>query len=78
MKNGYTGLAKIVNSYGYTFDDVVAENVHTTNMDEFIKVSGFRSSIYKKQFSTGTWLEVKGLAIKVQLIEIDMEAHKRK
>ena len=36
----------------------------------------FRKSIYKKQFPAGTWLEVKGLALPGQLIEIDMEAHK--
>jgi len=47
-------------------------------MTEFIRVSGFRNSIYKKQFPTGTWLEVKGLAVAGQLIEIDMEAHKLK
>jgi enamine deaminase RidA (YjgF/YER057c/UK114 family) len=47
-------------------------------MKDFINVSGFRNSIYKKQFPTGTWLEVKGLAIDGQLIEIDMEAHKTK
>jgi len=76
MKNCYGDLEKILQHYGYTFDDVVAENVYTTNMAEFIKVSGFRNSIYKKQFPTGTWLEVKGLAIQGQLIEIDMEAHK--
>lgn len=78
MKNCYSDLEKILQHYGYTYDDVVAENIYTTNMDEFIKVSGFRNSIYKKQFPTGTWLEVKGLAIKGQLIEIDMEAHKTK
>jgi len=78
MKNCYTDLEKILKHYGYTFDDVVAENVYTTNMEDFIKVSGFRNSVYKKQFPTGTWLEVKGLAIKGQLIEIDMEAHKSK
>ena len=78
MKNCYSDLEKILNHYGYTFDDVVAENVYTTNMQDFIKVSGFRNTIYKKQFPTGTWLEVKGLAIKGQLIEIDMEAHKTK
>jgi enamine deaminase RidA (YjgF/YER057c/UK114 family) len=47
-------------------------------MKGFIKFSGFRNSIYKKQFPTGTWLEVKGLAVEGQLIEIDMEAHKTK
>ncbi len=78
MKNCYSDLEKILQHYGYSFDDVVAENVYTTNMEEFIKVSGFRNSIYKKQFPTGTWLEVKGLALKGQLIEIDMEAHKSK
>jgi 2-iminobutanoate/2-iminopropanoate deaminase len=78
MKNCYADLEKILQHYGYTFDDVVVENVYTTNMADFIKVSGFRNSIYKKQFPTGTWLEVKGLAITGQLIEIDMEAHKTK
>lgn len=76
MKNCYSDLEKILKHYGYTFDDVVAENVYTTNMADFIKASGFRNSIYKKQFPTGTWLEVKGLAVEGQLIEIDMEAHK--
>jgi enamine deaminase RidA (YjgF/YER057c/UK114 family) len=78
MKNCYSDLEKILKHYGYTFDDVVAENVYTTSMADFIKVSGYRNSIYKKQFPTGTWLEVKGLALEGQLIEIDMEAHKVK
>lgn len=75
MKNCYADLEKILKHYGCTFDDVVVENVFTTNMAEFINVSGFRNSVYKKQFPTGTWLEVKGLALPGQLIEIDMEAH---
>ena len=78
MKNCYSDLGKILSHYGYTFDDVYAENIYTTNMADFIKASGFRNSIYKKQFPTGTWLEVKGLALDKQLIEIDMEAHKAK
>jgi enamine deaminase RidA (YjgF/YER057c/UK114 family) len=78
MKNCYSDLEKILKHYGFTYEDVVAENVYTTNMKEFIRVSGFRNSIYTKQFPTGTWLEVKGLAVDGQLIEIDMEAHKGK
>ena len=78
MKNCYSDLEKILQHYGYTFDDVVVENVFTTNMAEFINVSAYRNSIYKKQFPTGTWLEVKGLALPGQLIGIDMEAHKAK
>ena len=78
MKNCYSDLEKILKHYGYTYDDVVAENIYTTSMDDFLKAASFRNSIYKKQFPTGTWLEVKGLAVKNQLIEIDMEAHKTK
>lgn len=76
MKNCYSDLEKILKHYAYTFDDVVVENVFTTNMAEFIKVSTYLNSIYTKQFPTGTWLEVKGLALPGQWIEIDMEAHK--
>ncbi|HEX5150628.1 MAG TPA: RidA family protein [Parafilimonas sp.] len=76
MKNCYSDLGKILEHYGYTFDDVFKENVYTTNMKEFERVAGYRNSIYKKQFPAGTWLEVKGLALDNQLIEIDMEARK--
>ena len=76
MKNCYSDLEKILKHYGYTFDDVYAENIYTTDMAAFEKAAGFRNTIYKKQFPTGTWLEVKGLALVNQVIEIDMEAHK--
>lgn len=78
MKNCYIDLEKILKHYGYSFDDVVVENIFTTNMADFINASPYRNTIYKKQFPTGTWLEVKGLALQGQLIEIDMEAHKTK
>jgi enamine deaminase RidA (YjgF/YER057c/UK114 family) len=76
MKNCYADLEKILKHYGYTFDDVTVENVFTTDMAGFIKAAGYRNSIYKNGFPTGTCLEVKGLALPGQLIEIDMEAHK--
>jgi enamine deaminase RidA (YjgF/YER057c/UK114 family) len=78
MKNCYSDLEKILAHYGCTFDDVYSENIFTTDMAGFIKVSGSRNSIYKKQFPTGNWMEVKGLALPGQLIEIDMEALKAK
>jgi 2-iminobutanoate/2-iminopropanoate deaminase len=78
MKNCYSDLDKVLKHYGYTFDDVVVENIFTTNIAEFIKRSAYRNSIYKKNFPTGTWLEVKGLALPGFMIEIELEAHKAK
>jgi enamine deaminase RidA (YjgF/YER057c/UK114 family) len=76
MKNAYADLEKVLKHYGYTFDDVVVENVYTTDMAKFLEVSSYRNTIYTKQFPTGTWLEVKGLALPGFMIEIELEAHK--
>ncbi len=76
MKNCYADLKKVLKHYGCTFDDVIVENIFTTDMAEFLKHSAYRNSIYTKQFPTGSWLEVKGLALPEFMIEIELEAHK--
>jgi len=75
MKNCYADLDKVLKHYGCTFDDVVVENVFTTDIPAFLEHAGYRNSIYTKQFPTGTWLEVKGLALPEFLIEIELEVH---
>ncbi len=76
MKNAYSDLGKVLKHYGYTFDDVIVEKIYTTEMAKFLEVSSYRHSIYTKQFPTGTWLEVKGLALPGLMIEIELEAHR--
>ena len=76
MKNAYSDLDKVLKHYGCTFDDVIVENVFTTDMAKFLEVASYRNSIYTKNFPTGTWLEVKGLALPEFMIEIELEAHK--
>lgn len=76
MKNCYSDLDKVLKHYGCTFDDVVVENIFTTNMPEFLNQSGYRNSIYTKQFPTGSWLGVKELALPEFLIEIELEVYK--
>ena len=73
MKNCYSDLDKILKHYGCTFDDVVVENIFTTNMPEFLNQAGYRNEIYTKQFPTGSWLGVKELALPEFMIEIEME-----
>ena len=76
MKNCYADLEKILKHYDCTFDDVVVENIFTTNMPLFLENAAYRSSIYTKQFPTGSWLGVKELAIPEFMIEIELEVHK--
>lgn len=75
MKNCYSDLDKVLKHYGCTFDDVVVENIFTTNMPEFLNQSGYRNTIYTKQFPTGSWLGVKELALPEFMIEIELEAY---
>ncbi|MDO8966583.1 RidA family protein [Algoriphagus sp.] len=74
MKNCYSDLDKVLKHYGCSFDDVVVENVFTIDMPGFLEHAEYRNTIYTKQFPTGSWLEVKGLALPEFLIEIELEA----
>lgn len=76
MKNCYADLEKILNHYGCTFDDVVKEDIFTTDMAQMLEKSGYRAEIYKNGFPTGSWLEVKGLALPEFMVEIELEVHK--
>lgn len=76
MKNCYADLHKILVHYDCTFDDVIVENVFTTDMAGFLEHAAYRNEIYTKRFPAGSWLEVKGLAIPEFMIEIELEVHK--
>ena len=76
MKNCYADLDQILKHYGCTFDDVVVENVFTTNMPLFLENAAYRTTIYKNHFPTGSWIGVKELALPEFMIEIELEVHK--
>jgi len=76
MKNCYADLEKILNHYGCTFDNVVKEDIFTTDMAQMLEKSAYRAEIYKNGFPTGSWLEVKGLALPEFMVEIELVAHK--
>jgi enamine deaminase RidA (YjgF/YER057c/UK114 family) len=76
MKNCYADLEKILKHFDCTFDDVVKEDIFTTDMAQMLEKSAYRAEIYKNGFPTGTWLEVKGLALPEFMVEIELEVHK--
>jgi enamine deaminase RidA (YjgF/YER057c/UK114 family) len=75
MKNCYADLEKILKHFNCTFDDVVKEDVFTTDMAKFLEVSGYRAEVYNNRFPTGSWLGVKELALPELLIEIELEVY---
>ena len=75
MKNCYFDLKKILEHFNSSFEDVVVENIFTTNMPKFLEVASYRNEIYGDRFPTGTWLGVKELALPEFMIEIELEVH---
>ena len=65
----------IRDSYNASFDDVIVENIFTTDMNSFLEVASYRNKIYNKHFPTGSWLGVKELAFPEFMIEIELEVH---
>jgi enamine deaminase RidA (YjgF/YER057c/UK114 family) len=76
LKNCYADLDKILKHFGCTFDDVVVENVFTTDMAKILEYAVYRSEIYKNHYPTGSWLGVKELTLPEFMIEIELEVHK--
>ena len=76
IKNCYADLGKILKHFGSTFDDVVKEDIFTTDMAQMLEKSAYRAEIYKNGFPTGTWLEVKSLALPEFMVEIELEVYK--
>ncbi len=46
MRNVYEDLRRVLEHYGCTFDDVVVENVFTTDMAGFLDAAAYRGTIY--------------------------------
>lgn len=76
LKNCYADLEKILTHFECTFDDVVKEDLFTTDMAQMLEKSAYRFQVYTNGFPTGTWLEVKGLALPEFMVEIELEVHK--
>ena len=75
MKNCYSDLQKILEHFNSSFEDVVVENIFTTDMGKFLEIASYRNNIYGDRFPTGSWLGVKELALPEFMIEIELEVH---
>ena len=59
MKNCYSDLDKVLKHYGCTFDDVIVENIFTTNMPNFLI-----KPVTEIQFIQNNFQQAPGLVLK--------------
>jgi 2-iminobutanoate/2-iminopropanoate deaminase len=71
----YQSLEKSLKSFGATFQNVVKENLYTTDMEAMKKYNDARKVFYKGDFPAATWVQITRLFMHDARLEIELIAH---
>lgn len=71
----YRGLERSLKSFGATFQNVVKENLYTTDMEAMKKYNEARKFFYKGDFPAATWVQVPRLFMYDARLEVELVAH---
>lgn len=71
----YSSLEKSLKSFGATFQNVVKENLYTTDMEAMKKYSDIRKVFYKGDFPAATWVQISRLFMSEAKLEVELIAH---
>lgn len=75
IREVYQALEKSLQSNGATFQNVVKENVYTTDIETLKTYNSVRKAFYKRDFPAATWVEVSRLYMKDAKLEVELIAH---
>ena len=75
IKRVYDALEKTLKSYGATFQNVVKENLFTTDIEAMKKYNDTRKAYYKGDFPAATWVQIPGLFMADTRLEIELIAY---
>lgn len=71
----YRALEKSLSSFGATFQNVVKENLYTTDMEAMQKHNAARRAFYKGDFPAATWMQISRLYMPEAKLEVELVAH---
>jgi enamine deaminase RidA (YjgF/YER057c/UK114 family) len=74
----YKALEGSLKSFGATFQNVVKENLYTTDIEAMKKYNAVRKSFYKGDFPAATWVQVTRLYMSDAKLEVELIAHLKK
>ncbi len=75
LKSAYTTIERTLKNYGAGFQNVVKENLYTTDIDEVKSSNEIRKSFYKGDFPAATWVQISRLFMPQTLVEVEVIAH---
>ncbi len=71
----YRALEKSLKNYGATFQNVVKENLYTTDMEAMKRYNDARKVFYKGDYPAATWMQVTRLFMHEARLEVELVAH---
>ena len=71
----YQSLERSLKSFGATFQNVVKENLYTTDMEAMKNYNDARKAFYKGDFPAATWMGVARLFMADAKLEVELIAH---
>ena len=71
----YQSLDRSLKSFGATFQNVVKENLYTTDMEAMKKYNDARKVFYNGDFPAATWMGVSRLFMAEAKLEVELIAH---
>lgn len=71
----YRALERSLKNFGATFENVVKENLYTTDMEAMKKYNDARKAFYKGDFPAATWMQVARLYMHNARLEVELIAH---
>lgn len=75
IKSVYEGLEKCLQHYGATFQNVVKENLYTTDIEAMKQYNAVRKAFYKGDFPAATWVQISRLFMADAKLEIELVAY---
>lgn len=78
IRQVYQALEKSLNSFGATFQNVVKENLYTTDIKAMKKYNSIRKAFYNGDFPAATWVQISRLYMSDAKLEVELTAHLRK
>lgn len=71
----YSTLQKTLEHYGASFQNVVKENLYTTDMEAMKKYNDAHKIFYKGDFPAATWIQINRLFMHDARLEVELVAH---
>jgi enamine deaminase RidA (YjgF/YER057c/UK114 family) len=71
----YQALERSLKSFGASFQNVVKENLFTTDMEAMKRYNDARKVFYKGDFPAATWTQITRLFMADAKLEVELVAH---